>query len=167
MDLEHYSNNIIFEKNYDSDNSNDSNESNESNVSNVSNESNESFGTYGSNESLNSDVNSIDLNINQYKIKRIKYNRNRPRSNHNIYFGALAFDVIWNNNTVTREPIQNLIDKDNEIINEHLIDIIEDYKITAQRFPTNNRCCIMCYHKVYNGAFMCSKHNLIYSFINV
>lgn len=118
--------------------------------------------------SLDSDLTSIDLETQQTSImlvKRVKYNKNRPRINSGIYIGSLAFDIIWEDNSETREPIQNLIDKDSESVNEFILDIIEDYKQTAIKYPRNNRCCIMCWHKVYNGAFMCSNHTLMYSFL--
>lgn len=115
--------------------------------------------------SLDSELSSIDLDTQQYNVKRIKYNRNRSRINYGMYMGSLAFDIIWHDNSETREPIQNLIDKENESINEFVQDIIEDYKQTAIKYPSNNRCCIMCWHKVYNGSFMCSKHALMYTFL--
>ena len=118
-----------------------------------------------SQDSLDTELNSINLNMQQYNVRRVKYNRNRPRINYGMYIGSLAFDIIWEDNSETREPIQNLIDKENESINEFVIDIIEDYKQTAIKFPRNNRCCIMCWHKVYNGSFMCSKHTLMYNFL--
>jgi hypothetical protein len=118
-----------------------------------------------SQDSLGSQLSSIDLHTQQYNVRRIKYNRNRPRINYGMYIGSLAFDIIWEDNSETREPMQNLIDKENESINEFVIDIIEDYKQTAIKYPRNNRCCIMCWHKVYNGSFMCSKHMLIYNFL--
>lgn len=115
--------------------------------------------------SLDSDLISIDLNIDQFNIKRIKHNRNRQRINNGIYMGSLAFDIIWQDNSETREPLQNLIDKNTESINEFIIDIIEDYKKTAINYPTHNRCCIMCWHKVHDGDFMCNKHRLMYTFL--
>ena len=118
-----------------------------------------------SQSSLNTDINSIDLNTQQFIVKRVKHNRNRPRINYGLYIGSLAFDIIWEDNSETREPIQNLIDKESESVNEFIQDIIEDYKQTAIKFPRNNRCCIMCWHKVYNGAFMCSNHTLMYTFL--
>lgn len=118
-----------------------------------------------SQNSLNSDMSSVNLNDEEYIVKRIKHNRNKPRIYHGLYIGALAFDVIWEDNSVTREPLQNLINKENETVNEFIIDIIEDYKQTAINYPKNNRCCIMCWHKVYNGSFMCSKHTLMYTFL--
>ena len=116
-------------------------------------------------ENYDSDNDSIDFNRNQYYIKRVKHNRNRGRINNGIYIGALAFDILWCDNTNTREPIQNLIYKDTESVNEYIIDYINDYKIIAHEYPRKNRCCIMCFHKVHNGAFMCNKHNRIYSFL--
>lgn len=118
-----------------------------------------------SQDSLLSELSSINLNTEEYNVKRIKHNRNRPRINYGIYLGALAFDIIWEDNSETREPIQNLINKECEEINEFIQDIIEDYKQTAIKYPRNNRCCIMCWDKVYNGAFMCNKHSLIYKFL--
>lgn len=118
-----------------------------------------------SENSIGSNIDSIDLNNNQFLVKRIIYNRNRPRINNGRYIGALAFDIQWNDDSITREPIQNLIDKDSESINEHIIDIIDDYKKTTRLFPRNNRLCIMCNHKVFNGDFICSKHSLIYTFL--
>jgi hypothetical protein len=115
--------------------------------------------------SLNSELSSIDLDTKQYNVKRVKHNINRPRINYGMYMGSLAFDIIWEDNSETREPIQNLIDKESESINEFVQDIIEDYKQIAIKYPRNNRCCIMCWHKVYNGAFMCSKHMLMYNFL--
>ena len=115
--------------------------------------------------SLGSDLSSIDLNSEKHEVKKVKHNRNRPRINSGIYIGSLAFDIIWEDNSETREPIQNLIDKDSESINEFILDIIKDYKQTAINYPMNNRCCIMCFHKVHNGAFMCSKHTLMYAFL--
>lgn len=118
-----------------------------------------------SQNSLDSELSSINLNSGEYIVKRVKHNRNRSRINIGLYSGSLAFDIIWEDNTETREPLQNLIDRENQNINESLIDIIEDYKQTAIKYPRNNRCCIMCWHKVYNGGFMCSKHNLMYTFL--
>ena len=77
--------------------------------------------------SLDSELSSIDLDTKQYNVKRVKHNRNRPRINHGMYMGSLAFDIIWEDNSETREPIQNLIDKETESINEFVQDIIEDY----------------------------------------
>lgn len=117
-----------------------------------------------SQNSLDSELSSIDLDT-QHNVKRIKHTRNRPRINYGIYMGSLAFNIIWEDNSETREPIQNLIDKESESVNEFVQDIIEDYKQTAIKYPKNNRYCIMCWHKVYNGAFMCSKHKLMYNFL--
>lgn len=116
-------------------------------------------------DSLDSELSSVDLNTQQYIVKRIKHNRNRPRINYGLYIGSLAFDIIWEDNSETREPIQNLIDKESETVNEFVQVIIEDYKETAIKYPRNNRCCIMCCNKVYNGSFMCSKHTLMYFFL--
>ena len=129
------------------------------------NENNYNVIEVSSQNSLDSELSSIDLNTHQYIVKRVKHNRNRPRINYGMYMGSLAFDIIWEDNSETREPIQNLIDKENESVNEFVQDIIEDYKQTAIKYPRNNRCCIMCWHKVYNGAFMCSKHVLLYNFL--
>jgi len=118
-----------------------------------------------SQNSLNSNMSTVNLNDEEYNVKRIKHNRNKPRIFHGLYIGALAFDIIWEDNSETREPLQNLINKENESVNEFIIDIIEDYKQTAIKYPHNNRCCIMCWHKVYNGSFMCSKHTLMYTFL--
>ena len=118
-----------------------------------------------SQNSLDFELSSIDLDTKQYNVRRIKHNRNRPRINYGVYMGSLAFDIIWEDNSETREPIQNLIDKENESINEFIQDIIEDYKQNAIKYPRNNRCCIMCWHKVHNGAFMCSNHMLMYTFL--
>lgn len=116
--------------------------------------------------SLESELSSIDLNEGQYNVLRIKHNRNRPRINNGKYLGALAFDIIWQDHSETREPIQNLIDKDNDSINEFIINIILDYKETAIKYPRNNRCCIMCWEKATNGLFMCYEHNQIFNFLN-
>ena len=115
--------------------------------------------------SILSDISSIDLNMNELNVKRIKNNRNRPRINYGIHLGALAFDILWEDDSESREPIQHLINIDNETINEYIINIIQDYKDTCKKFPTKNRCCIMCYDKVYNGSFICSKHSLQYNFM--
>ena len=111
--------------------------------------------------SLDSELTSIDLNIQQYNVKRIKHNRNRPRSNN----GSIVFDVIWEDDSETRESIQNLINKEDKIVNIFILDIIDDYKKTAIKYPRNNRCCIMCWNKVYNGAFICNYHMLMYAFL--
>ncbi len=107
----------------------------------------------------------IDIDKNKFDVQRIKHNRNKPRISYGQYLGSLAFDIIWDDNSETREPLQNLIDIETESINLFIIDFIEDYKKTAIKYPKNNRCCIMCYDKVFNGAFMCSKHRLMYSFL--
>ena len=131
----------------------------ESDESNESNESNES-----ENESDLSEIGSlttIDLNKNSFEVLRVKHNINRPRINYGKYIGALAFDIIWKDNTETREPIQHLIyqiHNGNFIINEFIEEIIQDYKETARKYPSNNRCCLFCYKKVFNGNFMCNKH---------
>lgn len=111
--------------------------------------------------SLDSELTSIDLNIQQYNVQRIKHNRNRPRSNN----GSIVFDVIWEDDSETRESIQNLINKEDKIVNIFILDIIDDYKKTAIKYPRNNRCCIMCWNKVYNGAFICNYHMLMYAFL--
>jgi hypothetical protein len=116
--------------------------------------------------SLESELESIDLNTLQYNIKRIKNNKSRPRINHGFYIGSLAFDIVWQDDSETREPIQNLIDIQTESINEFIIDTIEDYKQTAINYPTNNRCCLMCWQKVHNGNFLCNKHKSMYYFLN-
>ena len=118
------------------------------------------------NNDYNSDDNSVELNKDSFVVKRIKANTNRPRINSGIYMGAFAFDVIWKDGTETREPIQNLICTETKTINEDIIDTIYDHIITARNFPFNNRRCMMCFHKVYNGATMCSKHSSIYYFLN-
>ena len=135
------------------------------NENNNENENNQLEIEISSQSSLNTNINSIDLNTDQFIVKKLKHNRNRPRINYGLYIGSIAFDIVWEDNSETREPIQNLIDKENESINEFIVDIIEDYKQTAIKYPKNNRCCIMCWHKVYNGAFMCNKHTLMYTFL--
>lgn len=110
-----------------------------------------------------SNVSTVDLN--QYFVKRIISNRTRPRIYNGYYYGALAFDIVWDDNTISREPIQNLINKETNEVNEHIIDIINDYKIKAQLYPRHNRMCIMCLKKVHNGAFMCNNHSLQYYFL--
>jgi len=119
-----------------------------------------------SDNSFDTDVESVYFNSNHFLIKRIKHNRNRPRINNGNNIGALSFYIIWEDNTETTEPIQNLIDKDNESVNEHILDIINDYKNTAREYPRNNRCCIMCFNKINNGMFMCYRHTKMYSFLN-
>lgn len=119
-----------------------------------------------SQSSIVESLESIDLNK-KYMVKRIRHNRNRPRiHNCDKFGGALAFDVIWENCEETREPIQNLIDKEEETINEFVLEILDDYITTARNYPYRNRCCIMCKKRVYNGAFMCKKHVEQYSFLN-
>lgn len=129
------------------------------------------FGNYeelesSSESSFRSSLVSINLNRDTYNIKRIRHNKNRPRINNDRYYGALAFDIIWEDDTETREPIQNLINSKNQLVNEHIIDILEDYVRTSRMYPNNNRCCIFCYNKAQNGRFMCSIHNQVYSFLN-
>lgn len=137
------------------------------NISDNDSEYSEGNETYSdSANSLGSDIDSIDLNSNQFSVQRVKHNRNRPRMNNGRHIGALAFDIVWEDDSVTREPIQNLIDKDSESVNEYIIDIINDYKKTARDYPRNYRFCLMCYHKVHNGDFICSKHTLMYPFLN-
>tara|TARA_B100001093_G_C26827351_1_gene1014636 strand:- start:40 stop:441 length:402 start_codon:yes stop_codon:yes gene_type:complete len=120
--------------------------------------------SYDSDSSLNSSLESFNLNENT--IKKIKHNRNRPRINYGNHFGSLAFDVVWTDDTITREPIQNLIYKETEEVNEHILDILNDYRLTAQKYPSNNRMCIMCFNKVHNGFIMCTKHRQKYNFLN-
>lgn len=107
----------------------------------------------------------IDIDKNKFDVQRIRHNRNKPRISYGKYLGSLAFDIVWEDNSETREPLQNLIDIETESVNLFIIDFIEDYKKTAIKYPKNNRCCIMCHDKVFNGAFMCSKHRLMYSFL--
>ena len=117
-----------------------------------------------SEDSLLSDIETIDLN-NSF-IKKIKHNRNRPRINTEPFLFALAFDIVWEDDSETREPIQNLINKDTYEVNEHIIDIINDYKKSAIKYPRINRCCIMCINKVNSGMFMCFEHIQEYNFLN-
>lgn len=118
-----------------------------------------------SENSLLSDLSSINLNSDSITIKKIKHNRNRPRYNHEPFLFALAFDVVWNDDTETREPIQNLINKYTQEVNEYLLDIINDYKQTAINYPRNNRCCIMCINKSIHGMIICSEHLQEYNFL--
>ena len=118
-----------------------------------------------SENSLLSDLSSINLNSDSYTIKKIKHNRNRPRYNHEPFLFALAFDVVWNDDTETREPIQNLINKYTQEVNEHVLDIINDYKQTAIDYPRNNRCCIMCINKSIHGMIFCAEHLSEYNFV--
>lgn len=118
-----------------------------------------------SENSLLSDLSSINLNSDSYTIKKIKHNRNRPRYNHEPFLFALAFDIVWNDYTETREPIQHLINKDTQQVNEHVLDIINDYKQTAIDYPRNNRCCIMCMNKSLHGRMMCYEHLQEYNFL--
>ena len=135
-------------------------------MSNESNESNESEQLLNTSASFGSDINSIDLDNTRFLVKRIKYNRNNARMNYGLYIGALAFDVIWEDDTETREPIQNLICKETKSVNEHLINIINDYKNTARQFPSNSRCCLMCNNYVHHGQIICGYHFNDYSFLS-
>lgn len=107
--------------------------------------------------SIDSDLESINLSNN---IKRIKNIRNRTRIYSGNYIGALAIDIIWEDNSETREPIQNLINSSFENINQCISELIEDYRQTAIKYPFNNRCCLMCWNKVYNGNILCNNHLL-------
>lgn len=118
-----------------------------------------------SEQSIDSELSSIDLN-NYFNVKRIKHSRNRPRIINDMYYGSLAFDVVWEDDSETREPLQNFISNDLMTINECILEIIKDYKITAMKYPKNNRFCIMCYCKVNNGNILCLNHKLQYNFLN-
>jgi len=120
--------------------------------------------SYISEDSSLSDIETVDLN-NSFIVKKIKHNRNRPRIYIEPFLYALAFDVVWEDNTETREPIQNLINNNTHEVNENIIDIIKDYKETAIKYPRINRCCIMCINKVNNGRFMCFEHAQEYNFL--
>ena len=119
-----------------------------------------------SDDSLDSSLDSIELNIEHFEIKRIKNTKRPFRITYGEHYGTLGFHIIWKDNTESRESILNLIDKEAELVNEHIIDILRDYKETAQHFPHNNRLCIMCYNKAHNGLIMCNHHNNIYNFLN-
>lgn len=112
-----------------------------------------------------SELSDITLNSNEYIVERIRHNINRPRINYGEYIGALAFDIIWSDQTETREPIQNLINKQTQELNDFIIPIIDDYKNTARNYPNRNRSCIMCVHKAQRGLIMCKKHIDIYFFL--
>lgn len=118
-----------------------------------------------SEQSLDSELSSIDLE-NFFTVKRIKHNRNRPRITNDMYHGSLAFDVVWEDDSETREPLQNFISNELGTINEDIMEIIKDYKRTAMKYPKNNRFCIMCYCKVNNGNILCNNHNVNYNFLN-
>ena len=117
-----------------------------------------------SSEISNTDMETIDLNNSEHIVECIKHNRNRPRSNVLPYIGSMAFDIVWQDGTESREPLQNLIDTNSKIINYHVIEFINDYKNTAIKYPTVNRNCLFCYEKVFNGRIICNNHH-IYSFI--
>jgi hypothetical protein len=122
--------------------------------------------------SICSSVDSIDLEINQYKIISIKHNRNRPRYvgssnllNQEQYFGALAFDVVWENGNEKRLPLNYFINDTLETLNNSVIkEIMIDYIKIARKYPKNNRCCFLCYNKVYNGNILCGIH---YTYNNI
>ena len=122
--------------------------------------------------SSNDTLESIDLiNNNNNNIYRIKHNRNRSRIKYsdkhgNKFSEALAFDVIWETGEETREPIQNLINYNEQKVNEFVLEILDDYIITARKYPHRKRSCIMCKRRVYNGALICKKHSGKYSFLN-
>ncbi len=112
------------------------------------------------NENENENVNNPTLNI-----LRIKHNRNRPRMSHELWDGAIAFDICWSDNSESREPLQCLIFPDIKYINKYVIDIIKDYKEIAEQYPNNNRKCLMCHEKVNNGHILCLNDYYKYSFI--
>ena len=141
------------------------NENVNENYDNDNDSDNQHYNELHSSSSISSQLTSITLDSDEFLVIKIKHNRNRPRINNGQYIGSLAFDVIWQDNTETREPLQNLINKDTKNINEHIIDIIDDYKQTARLYPYNNRCCLMCNNYVYNGNFLCGEHFKDYSFI--
>ena len=75
--------------------------------------------------------------INELKVKYIRHNRSKPRFNgflknkdnlddwdhfcyENNCIGSLAFDVIWEDNSESREPLQSFITY-NSISNEYYI----------------------------------------------
>lgn len=153
-------NNIINLNDFDENDFNDENDSNEIlEQLNVLSDND-------SDNSLGSSLDSIELNIEHFEIKRIKNTKRPFRIIYGEHYGTLGFDIIWKDNTESRESILNLIDKEAELVNEHIIDILRDYKETAQHFPHNNRLCIMCYNKAHNGLIMCNHHNNIYNFLN-
>lgn len=141
-------------------------ESNEENI-NIQTLSHQEINDIQSESELSeiSELSVITLNGNEYIVERIKHNINRPRINYGEYIGALAFDIVWSDETETREPIQNLINKETQELNDFIIPIIDDYKNTARNYPNRNRCCIMCVHKAQRGIIMCRKHQSIYSFL--
>ena len=120
-----------------------------------------------SQESLYSNLSSIDLNSNQFIVKRIKFTRNIPRINNGEYIGSLAFDIIWEDDSESREPIQNLINFETQQVNYYLSEILSDFNKNAIKYPNYNRCCAMCYNKAQIGKILCNNHMSQFSFLTI
>ena len=116
--------------------------------------------------SIISNLSSISLDsqeriLEHLPIKRIKFNRNKPRMTYGKYRDALAFDVVTNKDTsIIREPIQSFINLENKIIYKEILQTLIDYKETARLYPYCNRCCLMCLKKVHYGNIFCKKHSV-------
>jgi hypothetical protein len=118
-----------------------------------------------SQESIHSDISSINLNSNEFLVKRIKFSRNIPRINNGINIGSLAFDIIWEDDSESREPIQNLINFETQQVNYYLCEILSDFNKNAIKYPNYNRCCIMCYNKAEIGKILCNNHMSQFNFL--
>ena len=76
------------------------------------------------------------------------------RGNFRDKKGKRLFKVLWNNKTVTKEPLENLVD--GKTYHHDILPILQEYQRVAKLKPTHRRHCLTCDRKTFEGSLFCT-----------
>ena len=65
--------------------------------------------------------------------------------------------VQWNNNEVTTEPVCNLVDFEEEIVNEKMLPILLNWKISVEQNMCYTSLCAFCDRNREVSSFLCTQ----------
>lgn len=75
------------------------------------------------------------------------------RGNFRNECGEKLFKILWNDGTVTKEPLRCLINHTSYLV--YIEPILEEYQIVANDTPTRRRFCLNCERKTVQGTLFC------------
>ena len=77
------------------------------------------------------------------------------RGNFRDENGKRLFKVLWNDGTVSKEPLESLVDNTSHL--EFIEPILQEYQHVANNSPTKRRYCLNCEHKTVPGTLFCRR----------
>lgn len=85
----------------------------------------------------------------QYKVKHVLETRGTKRNK----YGKKMWKILWTDNSVTWESLDNLIDKKYYLID--IMYILKEYKNIAEMYPNSKRKCLCCDKFSNKGILFC------------